>query len=189
MRILLLTISIMFLSSFDGVCQFEDPGAVNNTNSSPSAKPSGGRPLGDNLVVGGGLDLQFGNITAIGVTPLIAYAITDNVLIGSIFTYRYFNDNRAGSSYSTSTYGIAPFARVFVYEGLFIHGEYEMLYGEFDYQREHFWVNSLLAGAGYGSRIGDKGFAGVYLLWNFTEHDIYKIYSNPIIRFSIGVGL
>lgn len=189
MRILTAFFFILTFGIQSVFAQFESPETTTTTTNTGNAKKSSSRPLGDNLVVGGGLDLQFGNITYIGVTPLLAYAATDNFLLGGIFTYRYFNDNRPGANYSTSTYGVAPFARYFLFQGVFAHVEYEMLYGEFDYQREPFWLNSFFVGGGYASRIGDKGFAGIYLLWNLTEDPIYKVYSNPVLRFSVGVGL
>ena len=144
-------------------------------------------PLKEKIVVGGGFDLQFGNTTVVGLTPLAAYAVTDDFLLGGIFTYRYFQDNR--TNYSTSTYGIAPFARYFVYKGLFAHAEYEMLNGEFYYNQGHVWVNSMFLGFGYASRIGSKGFVGFYALWNLTEQENYIIYNQPTFRINFGIGL
>lgn len=146
-------------------------------------------PIKDKIVVGGGLDLQFGDITFIGLTPLVGYKATDELLIGGIFTYRYFKDERYNPSYSTSTYGIAPFARYTIFKGLFAHVEYEMLYGEFDYNRDPFWIDSFFVGGGYGVTIGNSGFAGIYILWNLTEDPNYILYSNPVVRMSFGIGL
>jgi len=145
-------------------------------------------PIKDRLLVGGGFDLRFGDITVIGLTPLVGYKVTDQLVTGGIFTYRYFKDNRPGFNYSTTTYGFSPFARYTIFRGLFAHVEYEMLYGEFRYNDDPRWVNSFFVGGGYGVPLGDNGFAGLYLLWNLTEDPNYRIYQNPVVRMSFGVG-
>jgi hypothetical protein len=91
-------------------------------------------------------------------------------------------------SYSTSTYGIAPFLRYQIYGGFFAHVEYEAIYGEWDYQRDAFWIDSFFVGGGYMVPIGNNGFFGLYLLWNLTEDPNYIIYSNPVVRTSFGFG-
>ncbi len=146
-------------------------------------------PIKEKIIVGGGLDLQFGNITFVGVTPLLAYKVTDELMVGGIFTYRYFKNDLYIPSYSTSTYGVAPFARYTIFKGLFAHVEYEMLYGDFAINDNPFWVNSFFVGGGYGFPIGNNGFAGIYLLWNLTEDPNYILYSNPVVRMSFGIGL
>jgi hypothetical protein len=188
-----ITISILtglFLLQFGALAQFESP-----SDSTKSPTPSSTKtvqpktPFREKLVLGGGLDLQFGKYTVIGLTPLLAYAVTDKLLLGSIFTYRYFKNNQVGFEYSTNTYGVSPFARYFIFKGLFAHAEYELLYGEFYYNQGSVWVDSFLVGGGYGQRIGKNGFAGIYVLWNITEDPNYQIYNNPIFRISFGVGL
>ena len=180
----------IFATQFNVIAQFETPetNSQQTTSQKPKVEPPK-EPFKDKIVVGGGLDLQFGTITAIGLTPLVGYSVTDNLLVGGILTYRYFRDNTPGFDYSTSTYGVSPFARFFIYKGLFVHVEYEMLYGEFIYRQDPVWVNSFLVGGGYGSRIGKRGFAGVYIMWNLTENPTYPIYTNPIFRMSFGVGI
>ena len=189
MKAIFVSIGLITFCTLTGFAQFED------ANTSSEKAPSNSRnapvktPLKDKIVVGGGLDLQFGDITAIGLTPLVAYAATDKLLVGSIFTYRYFKDNRFASDYTTHTYGVSPFARYFIYQGFFAHVEYELLYGEFSYNQGSVWVDSFLVGGGYGQRIGKNGFVGIYVLWNLSEDPNYAIYNNPIFRLSFGVGL
>lgn len=170
--------------------QFEDPNppASNGAPSAPSIDPIKERTsIKEKINVGGGLDLRFGNFTVIGLTPLVSYKITDDFMAGGIFTYRYFKDNI--SKYSTSTYGFAPFLRYNVYNGFFVHAEYEMLKGNWDYYRQPFWINSLFVGGGYAVPMGDRGFAALYALWNLTEDPNYRIYNNPEIRVGFGFGL
>lgn len=190
MRINVFLILSFLIFSLSAQAQFEDPEDANaqtTTTQAPKTKPQP-KPLKDRIVVGGGLDLQFGNITVIGLTPLLGYAVTDKLVVGGIFTYRYFKDNRPGANYSTSTYGVTPFARFVIFKGLFAHAEYEMLYGEYRYNDGMRWVNSLLVGGGYGMQIGDHGFAGMYMLWNLTPDANYPIYEQPVLRVNFGVG-
>lgn len=154
----------------------------------PKTKPQP-TPLKERIVLGGGLDLQFGNYTVIGLTPLVGYSVTDKFLVGGIFTYRYIQDNSAGSGYSTSTYGVTPFARYTLFKGLFVHAEYEMLYGQYYVNDDPVWINSLLIGGGYGVKLGNRGFAGIYMLWNVTPDANYPIYDRPQVRMTFGVGL
>lgn len=184
-RILLFLFIVLGSNCF---AQFE----TNEQTTTPTASENSriqnhSTPLVEKLVVGGGFDLRFGNVTVVGLTPLVGYSVTDDFLLGGIFTYRYFKDNV--TNYSTSTYGVAPFARYFVYKGLFAHAEYEMLNGEFYYKQGNVWVNSMLVGFGYASRIGDRGFVGFYALWNLTEQENYIIYNQPTFRINFGIGL
>lgn len=186
-----LLLILALLTSFSLSAQFEtasDSSSSSSTYKGQKSKPQS-PPLSERINVGGGLDLRFGEITVIGLTPLIAYKVTDKFMLGTILTYRYFKDNRPGIQYSTSTYGVTPFARYNVFKGLFAHAEYEMLYGEYYYNDGAKWINSLLVGGGYGVPLGNKGFAGVYVLWNLTPDPQYPLYEQPVVRMSFGVGL
>lgn len=190
MKKAILSFIVIVLVSFGAFAQFD------SSPSSGNSKPRKAQqnqvkqqvPLRDRIVVGGGLDLQFGDVTFIGVTPLVGYYVTDDFLAGGIFTYRYIQYNYLVPKYSTSTYGVAPFLRYNIYKGIFAHVEYEALYGEWRFKDDPFWLTSLFVGGGYNAQIGDRGFAGVYVLWNLTENPNYLIYSNPVVRFSFGVG-
>ena len=178
-----LTVSAQFEGSNDG--KAPDP----NTNV-PKTKPQP-KPLKDRIVLGGGLDLRFGDITVIGITPLVGYKVTDKLIAGLNLTYRYVSYNYLVPTYTTSTYGIAPFMRYDIYKGLFAHAEYEFLYGQYYFNDDSRWVNSLLVGGGYGAAIGSSGFVGIYVLWNITPdaNPLYQIYTKPQLRMSFGIGL
>lgn len=185
-------IILIVANTFNGFSQFESP----TSPDTPAAQTdlADDEPtkseLREKIIVGGGLDLQFGQYTSIGITPLVGYAITDNLLAGGIFTYRYFKyDAFNGTNPEANTFGFSPFVRFFVYKGLFAHMEYEMLYGQFEYTRSYYWLDSFLIGPGYGSRIGNHGFVGLYLLWNLTPDPTYMVYSNPLIRVSFAIDL
>lgn len=187
----LINIAILFFLwvPFGGICQFETPNDTTSSTPSFNGPEDKSTSILENIVVGGGFDLQFGNYTVIGLTPLVAYTITDDFLAGTIFTYRYFSDNRPTPNYTTTSYGISPFLRYNLFKGIFAHAEYEMLSGEFYYNDERTWVNSLFVGGGYSNSLGQKGFVGIYVLWNLTENPDYIIYNNPVIRMSFGVGI
>lgn len=185
-------ILILSAFSFHATAQFETSPGESTSKSSPKSTKSNPvkqqSSIKDKIVLGGGLDLSFGTVTYIGVTPMVGYYATDKLIVGGIFTYRYFENTT--TKYSTSTYGVSPFLRYSIFKGLFAHVEYEMMYGEWSYG-EADWLKSLFVGGGYNVQIGDRGFAGVYLLWNLTEDPdlIYQPYSNPTMRMSFGVGL
>jgi hypothetical protein len=184
------TYTLFIFLSFNVSAQFE---TTNDSSTAPShfqgpQTKKKSPPLKERINIGGGLDLRFGDITVVGLTPLIGYKVDENLMVGTILTYRYFKDNRPGFKYSTTTYGISPFARYNIFKGLFAHVEYEMLYGEFRYNDDPRWLNSLFVGGGYGVPLGNNGFAGIYVLWNLTEDPNYLIYNNPVLRMSFGVG-
>lgn len=189
---------VLLFSSASVFAQFETtPSDSSSTTSSKTKKSRKSNQvkqqtsIKDKLVLGGGLDLQFGTITSIGVTPLVGYLVTEKFMVGGVFTYRYFKNDYFIPSYSTSTYGVAPFARYNIFKGFFAHVEYEMLYGEWVYLDDPFWLNSFFVGGGYNVAIGGRGFAGIYFLWNLTQNDQlkYQPYNNPTMRVSFGVGL
>src|SRR4051812_11010862 len=82
----------------------------------------------DHLFFGGILGLQFAtDQTYVEVAPMIGYRISDRLSAGLNLKYIYYKvqpDNYI--AYSTNVYGGGPFARFFIYEGLFTHFEYEI---------------------------------------------------------------
>lgn len=184
---------LMMMISIVTQAQFETSGesGSSSTYTPPKNTKPPSEPIKDRIVVGGGLNLSFGTYTYIGLTPLIGYRATDKLIVGSIFTYQYTKDTRPGYNYSTSFYGVTPFARYSIFSGLFAHAEYEMLYGEYYYNDDPRWINSLLIGGGYGYPIGNNGFIGIYILWNVTpdSNPLYHIYERPVLRMSFGIGL
>lgn len=190
MKPLKLALLILFFTPVISYAQFESQEQQSKTT--PTVKQPVKKkkePFSEKLVVGGGLDFALGNIISIGVTPLIGYELTETTLIGGAFTYRYFENRTISPSYSTNTFGAAPFIRQHFLESFFVHAEYEFLNGQWAYNRENQWVENFLVGGGYRSYVGDSGFFSVYLLWNVSEDPQYSIYNNPIIRMNFGVAL
>ena len=193
MKVYILTVLSILLINFKATAQFEESNESSNqesTTNAPKTKPQPA-PLKERILLGGGLDVRFGDITVIGVTPLIGYKVTDRLIAGLNLTYRYVSYNYLTPTYSTSTYGVAPFARFDIFRGLFAHAEYEFLRGEFYFNDDPRWINSLLIGGGYDTPIGSNGFIGAYVLWNITpdSNPDYHIYKEPQLRLSFGIGL
>jgi hypothetical protein len=146
---------------------------------------------------GGYLGAQFGAVTAINISPMASYRITNSLYAGLGLTYQYYKDTRYTPDYSASSYGGSIFARYFIWRDLFAHVEYAPLYMNYYYDdgtgnqnliKDAIWVHDLMIGGGYRQWIGDKAFMSLMLLWNVNE-SIYSPYRNPIIRIGFGVGL
>jgi len=138
----------------------------------------------DKFFAGGNFGLQFGNMVLVDISPLVGYRVTNKLSVGLGFTYTYFKNYDI--HYSTSIYGGRLFSRYFILDNLFLHGEYEILNGEWRYN-DRFNITSILAGAGYRQPIGSSAAFDIMALWNFNE-SVDSPYSNPIIRAGFVVG-
>ena len=149
---------------------------------------------------GGGLGFQFGTVTIIDVSPIIGYMITDNLAIGTSFTYQYLNDKRYSPNYSTNVYGGSLFTRYYMFNDFFAHAEYEIL--NYDYYTYYFssngsfvekekmnvTVSNILLWGGYRQLVGGRTYINLMILLYFNE-SIYSIYSNPIFMIGINVRI
>jgi hypothetical protein len=147
------------------------------------------RVLSDKVFFGAGLGLQFGNVTAVEVSPMVGYIPIDNMYVGLKGTYEYYKDNI--SENATSIYGGSIFCSYAIYESVLAYAEYEALSLQslyFDPYRVHgtsdrFWLHSPLIGGGYMQSLGGRSKAMLLLLWNLNE-TYGSYYSNPIVRIS-----
>jgi hypothetical protein len=55
-------------------------------------------------------------------------------------------------------------------------------------QKEWVQLSNVLAGVGYRQRIFGRSAITLTVLWNFNETQ-YTLYSNPIIRMGVDIGL
>lgn len=147
----------------------------------------------DNLFFGGNFGLQFGSQTYIELAPLIGYKITERLSAGLGLKYIYYKikDNYSTLNYSTNSYGGGPFARFTLFEGLFLHGEYEILNLEVpdlynNLIREN--ITSVFLGGGYRQMIGDRSSIDFLLLYNINDNR-NSPYVNPVIRIGFGFGI
>ncbi|NJO90278.1 MAG: hypothetical protein HC831_16030, partial [Chloroflexia bacterium] len=148
----------------------------------PKEKPS----FRDKIFFGGGLGLQFGSVTAIDVSPIVGYKITERFHAGLGFSYSYFKYNDYTPSIDFSAYSGSIFTRFFLTESLFAQAEVEALntevftsFNPVDSYRK--WIDSYLVGGGYFQRIGQRSGVYIMILWNLNETE-FTPYSNPIMR-------
>lgn len=145
---------------------------------------------------GGNFGLQFGSVTAIDVSPILGYRITENIAVGIGATYQYFKDARYIPSISTDVYGGRLFARYYFFERFFFHAEYELINyeklsiipGTTNLMNERIWENNFFLGAGYRQLIGEFSSMHLSVLWNFNQGP-YSPYSNPQIRIGFDIQL
>ena len=138
----------------------------------------------DKLFFGGGLGLQFGDVTQIEVSPIIGYKVTPRFHAGLGFSYSYYNDKRYTPTLDFSTYGASIFTRFFIYEGLFAQAEAEALNTKIFYYSgatERRWIESYFIGGGYYLPIGKRSGMYLLVLWNLNETE-FTPYPNPVIR-------
>ncbi len=145
---------------------------------------------------GGNFGLQFGSVTAIDVSPILGYRITENIAVGIGATYQYFKDARYVPAISTDIYGGRLFARYYFFEKFFLHAEYEIINyekisiipGTNNMLNERLWENNLFLGGGYRQLIGDFSSMHISVLWNFNQGP-YSPFSNPQIRIGFDIQL
>lgn len=167
-------------------------GQAREDNRRPSAtktqKKFDGFKLED-VVVGGSFSAQFGTATLVDISPTAGYKIKENLLVGIGARYIYFQQKFTNFTYQTNVYGGGPFAQYFFLENFIAHTEYEYLSLEANTTTgERIGIESFLVGGGYRSPIGGNSYAGILLLYNVLDDD-NAVYSNPILRFSFGIGL
>jgi hypothetical protein len=164
--------------------------AQDDERTSPKTRPP--YVLSDHLVYGGNVSLNFGNVTSIGVSPMIGYKLTDKFIPGIGFTYNYLRFHYQGyQSEAIHIYGGSIWARYYLFENVFLHGEYESLNGEWDpYGRPgyRYYLNSALVGGGY--RQGSDGLSTyILVLYNVTFNESSPYDSPWVIRVGLGFGL
>ena len=139
---------------------------------------------------GGGLGLQFGDITVINVSPLMGYQISDQFSAGIGLTYLYFNSRFSAAS--SNVFGGRVFGRYNIVEQLFIHSEYEILnseaFNDFTLRYERRNIPAFLVGGGYRQQLGSNSFLNITVLWDLIQDPAYP-YRNPIFRGGFTFGL
>lgn len=177
-------------SSFSAVAQ--DYATGTTQRAAPDKKDT--RPLRDRLWFGGGVNLSFGTVTFLGVSPLVGYKIDEQGKwsAGLGANYNYISDNRYTPAYQTSTYGGSLFTRYRVVPQLYLHAEYNQqnyeLYSPFADQSVREWVPFLLVGGGYVQRISDHASITFQVLWDVIQDPRSPYGSQPWVTGGVGVG-
>jgi hypothetical protein len=159
-----------------------------------------GVPVKERIVTGGGFGFGFDrNLDFLSLSPTIGYSVTKKFVVGVGGSYQYvkYKEVSPGTDFKTNNYGANTFARLTVYEGVFLQTEFEYLsfegirYPPLEKARRVF--NSFLAGVGYLQPIGDKASFFVMALYNFSYQTPVRgefvPYNSPIvIRAGINFG-
>lgn len=148
------------------------------------------RPLKDRLFFGGGLNLQFGTTTNIGIDPVVGYKIDRNNKwsVGVGGSYNYTRWNAYGANTGFSTYGYRTFTRYRLLPQLFAHAEFNHMnmVGYIDRATARLgrtWVPFLLVGGGYSASLGGRTYMTFTILW-----DVLQDPRSPYLRGTPFVG-
>lgn len=135
---------------------------------------------------------QIGTYTTLQATPTISFMAIPNRLelgIGAVLAYYRVNDgyNLAQSFFA---YGADIFARGYVYKGLFLAAQYDLINKPSYYDAyKKVNVHHILLGAGYAQAMGKIGYFNTSLLFNVlnNEESFYRgSFGNFPLIFNIG---
>lgn len=140
--------------------------------------------LWDRIYFGGGGNLQFGDITILGGSPIVGYMINNKWSAGAGITYQYINYRF--QNWSTHTYGGRLFTRYNIFPAVYTMAEYESLSMELnrstDMPRE--WVDRMLLGGGYFQSFGRRGGVNMGLMYDIFYLQGRSPYRSPwVYRF------
>jgi len=154
----------------------------------------------DRFYIGGGLGMQFGDQTIISASPILGYKVTEKFHVGVGGTYIYYNlkqyyyDSNGNLQFyklKSNIYGGDVFAKYFIFDEVFIYGEYGVLnmdvYDPLSSIKSRRNVASALIGGGYRQMLGDNVGVELTILYDVID-DRDSPYSNPIIRLGIVAG-
>lgn len=150
------------------------------------ATPDSARPWYRNLVYGGNLGLQFGDITSITVVGQVGYHFTPQFMAGLGFNYNYlkitrrydpFTNTFRPVNFSSQVYGPNVFANYFPIKQIFVGTQWELLNHDYiEYSSagniitRNVWTPVAWVQAGYRQTFGDNGGYLLGLRYNLA-HD------------------
>ena len=158
-------------------------------------EPEGQPSFFDRVYVGGTFSLQFGTYTAIIISPIAGYMVTNRFSVGPGITYQYlkgeaYDYTGRRYSYDSNIYGFSAFARYNITPMFFAYTEYESLKVTFPnidgtaLVKE--WVPGYFIGGGVFQPVGGRAGLGLSVLLNVLHDDRKSPYnSNLIIRAGI----
>ncbi|CAN5232076.1 hypothetical protein BH09BAC5_BH09BAC5_16260 [soil metagenome] len=178
-------LSVLFLFLFQGLALSQDREPATPKKEMPGS-------FTERLVYGGNMGLNFGNVTSISISPMIGYKVTERFIPGIGATYNYLKFHYQGyQSEAIHIYGGSIWARYYILDNIFLHGEYEALNGEWDpYFRPNYryYLNSVFLGGGYRQSMGNLS-TYVLVLYNVTYSQNSPYPSPLVLRVGFGFGL
>jgi hypothetical protein len=161
-----------------------------------SDNPYKGRPFKDRITIGGDIGLSVGNqITYIRLAPMLGYLVSPKLTIGAGPSYQYYEDSNP-PTFKSTIYGGAAFAQYFVFDGVFLQAQPEILnLEEIDFTpsdnigRDRITIPVLLLGGGYSQRSANGSGFFIALLYDVVG-DLNSPYPNDLV-FRVGgfIGL
>lgn len=139
-------------------------------------------PFRQRLKFGGGIGgLQFGNPTVVGISPMVGYQATNDLIVGLAVDYQYQGGTLFGQKYSVNQYGPRLFGQYRLHllenilSGAFLQGEVQKYYASSQGRSVDYDVQAL---AGIG--IGFGGF-NLTALYNLNYNEGTSPYGSPIV--------
>jgi hypothetical protein len=168
----------------------------------------------DKLIIGGGIALSFGQLTNLGISPMVGYAITPKFSAGLGLGYQHLsiknfwevndfkNNTVEYKPFRSSVYSGSVWARYLILPSLFGHVELEyntMSFKEYGYDflndkvttsRTIYSAPSLLVGLGFRQPLTDRASFSIMALYDaLNGQNEYSPYGNQIfVRGGISVG-
>ena len=153
------------------------------------------RTLKERIFFGGGINIGFGQVTNIGVEPIVGYKVDreNKWSVGLGGSYNYYRANTVSYIYETSIYGYKAFTRYKILQPLFVAAEFNhlsyQLFSSVPGLEQRRWVPFLLIGGGYAANIGGKTSLVFTVMWDVIQ-DPYSPYraGSPFISGGFAVG-
>lgn len=123
-------------------------------------------------------------------SPVGAYKLNEKTHVGLGATYRYVSgySYASGAAASYSVYGGRTFIRYMLFQDLYAHAEYELMYGLPNLVQlgsaiyeERNWVGGALLGASYRSMMGQRTASVLTVLYNATYVQNSTPSPNPLV--------
>jgi hypothetical protein len=96
-------------------------------------------------------------------------------------SYREKSDNLA--------YGARVYSQFTIYQGVFVHAEFQAANVYVSSEGERQWVMGLPLGAGYKVKLDDKMWLNGMVLWDVLHKEGYSPQKNPIFRVGVTYSL
>ncbi|MBO7133347.1 MAG: hypothetical protein J6W06_04220 [Bacteroidales bacterium] len=150
------------------------------------------------IFYGGDLDLAFGSVTQISISPEVGYRIANRFSAGVGIDYMFVYSE--AYNFKGSIFGGSVFASFTAIKSLgnlipFLRTDMGILiYGQFSYTNmgrfytaisaeEPMWIASPMLGIGFQVPIGQRSYMVMSVMYNFNE-TLYSLYSNPVVKIS-----
>ncbi len=143
------------------------------------------------IYYGGGLNLTFGSITEVGISPMIGYKVTPQFSVGSQLTYQYYKYDQGSYDYKATNYGASVFSRYRFIPEIYGHVEFSMMNYEFQNYysgSSRDWVPFLFVGGGFSQPISNNTWINAQLLFDVIQ-DENSPYDDWEPFYTIGFGI